>query len=426
MQRLIRTIVLGSAFIACIVLNGCKKIFLPEIITEETGYYLTSCQASLWGRTISEGGSRISERGICMSTNMNDSFTCNVAAVVDKGDKLFVCIVTSLLPNTTYYYKAYAINPAGTAYGELKSFTTKPATTLTITTQAYATSPTSALAKGKTASGWCSSYMERGICWSTNPNPDITGNKIIGGAESDSFSVNLTGLTASTDYYVRAYSSSIAGTSYGNQIVVQTFDINSVQDIDGNSYSQITIGNQVWMKENLRTTKYRDGSQINKVLGAGRWFSNPTAPSYGEYFTNSTDVLKYGRIYNVYAVLDDRKLCPAGWHVPSESEWTTLIAYLGGSSIAGGKLKSISEWTIPNTGATDESGFSANPGSYPVKKTGQNGVTVSTYYDVSHYYGYWWSSNGNIRGLMYNSPEVFTSVDTSSFASVFSIRCIRD
>jgi uncharacterized protein (TIGR02145 family) len=424
MHKSIRNVILGLLCLLCILLGGCKKAFLPIVITEDIGYY-TSCHASFWGKTISEGGVPISERGICLSTNEKDSFTCNIASVVDKGDKLFLCILGPLKPNTTYYFKAYAINAVGTSYGEIKSFTTKPPEIPTLTTLASATSPTEAIVEGKITTEWCSNYMERGVCWSTNPNPDITGNKIVDGALSDSFTVKLSGLTSSTKYYVRTYASSSAGTGYGNQIIFSTLASNSVQDVDGNYYDQINIGTQVWLKENLRTTKYRDGSIINKVTGAGSWFSNSTTPLYGENFTNSTDLFTYGRIYNSYAVLDSRKLCPVGWHIPGDSEWNTLVTFLGGAAIAGGKLKETSGWPS-DPDATNESGFSAFPGRYPSKYTISPYGTPYTVYNYTGDIAYWWSSDLNFRRLIYNNTTVFSTPYNSSIAPVYSIRCIKD
>jgi len=425
MQRSIGKIVLGTICISCILLNGCKKPSLPNIITEDIGYY-TSCQASFWGRTISDGGTPIIERGICLSTDAIDSFTFHPAIYVGDFENLFLSIITPLLPNNTYFYKAYAINEIGTAFGDIKSFVTKTATIPTLKTLAAATSSQEIIVEGITTSEWCPNYMERGVCWSVNPNPDVRENKIMGSSSTDTFTIKLTGLTANTKFYIRTYATSIAGTGYGNEIIVPTFSSNAIEDCEGNFYDQINIGTQVWLKENLRTKKFRDGSSINKVTDAKTWFSTLIGPFYDEKFEDSIDFYNYGRIYNSEAVLDSRNLCPVGWHIPSDAEWNTLVTFLGGADIAGEKLKEVSGWTsVPS--ATNESGFSALPGSYPMKNTiSPFGIPRTVYTYSTGYSAYWWSSDLNFRGLINNSHAVSSTPYNSSFASAYSIRCIKD
>jgi uncharacterized protein (TIGR02145 family) len=135
-----------------------------------------------------------------------------------------------------------------------------------------------------------------------------------------------------------------------------------IKDADGNVYTSVTIGTQVWMVENLKTTKYSDGTTIpnatdyidgtNLTVGAYCWYDNDIA--------NKTP---YGGLYNWYAV-NTNKICPTGWHLPSDSELATLATFLGGEAIAGSKLKEAgtTHWIDPNIGATNESGFTALPG----------------------------------------------------------------
>jgi uncharacterized protein (TIGR02145 family) len=137
---------------------------------------------------------------------------------------------------------------------------------------------------------------------------------------------------------------------------------NAVKDVDGNSYNAVKIGNQIWMKENLRTTKYCNGDPIELVTDSVAW------PNYGtgafcNYRNDENIAITYGRMYNYYAVADQRKLCPTGWHVPTDSEWEQLCQFLGGNMIAGGKMKEAgtAHWLSPNEGATNESGFTALP-----------------------------------------------------------------
>ena len=138
-----------------------------------------------------------------------------------------------------------------------------------------------------------------------------------------------------------------------------------IKDIDGNVYNTITIGAQVWMAENLQTTKYNDGTVIPLVTEQSAWY-DLNAPGICWYNNDeSANRNIYGALYNWYA-LDTGKLCPSGWHVPSDEEWAILTEYLGGEAIAGGKMKEtgLLHWQSPNTGATNSSSFTALPAGF--------------------------------------------------------------
>jgi uncharacterized protein (TIGR02145 family) len=136
----------------------------------------------------------------------------------------------------------------------------------------------------------------------------------------------------------------------------------TVTDIDGNIYQTVTIDNRIWMAENLKTTHYQNGNEIMNVADDNTWDNLSTgARCTNPYINNYASI--YGLLYNWFAVSDNRNVCPAGWHVPSDDEWTSLITYLGGGNFAGGKLKEAGtgHWIFPNTDATNESGFTALP-----------------------------------------------------------------
>jgi len=194
----------------------------------------------------------------------------------------------------------------------------------------------------------------------------------------------------------------------------------TVKDIDGNVYKTVTIGTKVWMAENLKTTKYNDGTAIPLVADDKAWEAL-TTPAYCWYNNDATANKKtYGALYNWYTV-NTKKLCPTGWHVPTDAEWTTLTTYLGGESVAGGKLKEtgITHWTTPNTGATNETGFTALPG----------GSRNGAYYFIG-YYGSWWSATEYdaiiawYRYLYYYKSTV--TRDNYAKQVGFSVRCLRD
>ncbi|MGA2297681.1 MAG: fibrobacter succinogenes major paralogous domain-containing protein [FCB group bacterium] len=189
----------------------------------------------------------------------------------------------------------------------------------------------------------------------------------------------------------------------------------------------ITIGTQKWMCKNLDVDHYRNGDPIPNVIDSLIW-RNLTTGAWCYYNNDSALGAIYGKLYNWYAVYDPRGLAPEGWHVPSDSEWTILTNFLGGDSIAGGKLKEagFSHWQSPNTGATDETGFSALPGGWQDEYHHGFGELK--------YLGCWWSSTdttdwGSVaffRAMICNDSQVYRSRTYYSPVVAYSVRCIKD
>jgi uncharacterized protein (TIGR02145 family) len=197
----------------------------------------------------------------------------------------------------------------------------------------------------------------------------------------------------------------------------------TLTDIDGNEYKTIKVGDQTWMAENLRTFKYNDGTAIPNVKGNIEW-AGLTTEAYCTYnnTTKNDSIATFGCLYNWYAVITG-KLAPKGWHVPTDAEWTTLINYLGGESVAGGKLKEIgtSHWVSPNTGATNESGFTALPSG----TRNSNGT-----FQFVETNGSWWcnsevnASNAWSRSMAFYGSSLYRDSDIKEHG--FSVRCVRD
>jgi uncharacterized protein (TIGR02145 family) len=197
----------------------------------------------------------------------------------------------------------------------------------------------------------------------------------------------------------------------------------TVTDIDGNTYETVKIGTQIWMKENLKSSRYGDGSPIPTGLSDSEW-SKTNSGAYAIYDNDQANKNKYGKLYNWYAVTDRRGLCPANWHVPSDKEWNILEYFLGGKDVAGGKMKTTTGWNDyngQNGNGTNESGFSGLPGS------SRNYYGI---YFIIGNFGYWWSSTENSttlawgRHLNYNYGDSFR-IDYLKQAG-FSVRCLRD
>lgn len=296
-----------------------------------------------------------------------------------------------------------------------------------------------------------SKLISRGVCWGKLSNPNIQGSHTNDGTGIGSFVSSITDLKPATLYYIRAYATNSFGTAYGEDIGfttpsetnqndktnelhenIQTTNSEenyppkitrgNVDDIEGNIYNTVAIGNQVWMAENLKTTLYNDGSPIELSKDNSDWYAYPSA----KYCWYKNDEAKYkskfGALYNWYAV-NTNKLCPRGWHIPSKSDWTILTTYLGGVRVAGGKLKEKGStyWATNNYGTTHNSGFMARAG---------GNRTFGGDFIENGYEGYWWSSTqeGKLEAwflnINSNSSEALTYENNLRYG--FSVRCVRN
>ncbi|MCK4699990.1 MAG: fibrobacter succinogenes major paralogous domain-containing protein [Bacteroidales bacterium] len=378
---------------------------------------ITENSAQSGGNVTDDGGTTITTRGVCWNTSQNPTIS-NDHTNDGSGTGSFTSSLTGLTQKTKYYVRAYATNGAGTAYGNEISFLTLSLPTVT-TSPVINTTDNSAQSGGNVTDDGGTTVTARGVCWNTSQNPTITDDHTTDGSGTGSFTSSLTGLTQNITYYVRAYATNSVGTGYGQQVVLRTYN-GTVTDFEGNVYYTVNIGSQTWMAENLKTTKYNDGTAIPLVTDNTTWI-NLTTPGYCWYDNNEANYKNtYGALYNWYTV-NIGKLCPTGWHVPTDAEWSTLIDYLGGESVAGGKLKETGTiyWNSPNTGATNETGFKALPG----------GLRSVAFYDIG-YYGRWWSATEQdaasawIRVLANGNGIVFSSNNGKSAG--FSVRCLRD
>lgn len=285
------------------------------------------------------------------------------------------------------------------------------------------------------------SVTARGVCWSNSQDPTISDNKTSDGSGTGSFTSALTGLIPNTTYYLRAYATNNLGTGYGNSISFTTlanpiiFNPNlaygSVSDIDGNTYRTIIIGTQEWMAENLKTTKFNNGTSIPNVTGNIEWYGL-TTPGYCLY-NNDAATFKYvyGALYNWYAV-NTGNLCPADWHVPSDTEWSDLIKYIDPGStpgastesfVAGGKMKETGTvlWTSPNNNATNETGFTAIPSGARSTNVAFSQIGKSNYLWSSTEYD---SDFSQLHVITNDVGFFYNIISDKEFG--FSVRCIKN
>lgn len=414
-----------------LLLNNCKKEELVTISIKEITN-VTNSSANVKAE-ISASSCNFTECGVCWSTNPEPTVSDHKAPTAN-GLEVFTSFVTDLEPATIYYAKAYVRNGAFISYSSQSTFTTKALLPTLTTSVVTSSTSTTAVSGGIISANGGAAVIARGICWSsTTFSPTIANDKTSNGAGDGSFISNLGGLAPHTIYYIRAYATNSSGTGYGNVVEFYTsisgsddriiFNPNLtygiVTDVEGNLYKTIQIGTQTWMAENLKTTKYRNGDPIPNVpitgasTGAYCWYNNDAAT----YKTN------YGALYNWLAVKDSRNLAPAGWHIPTDEEWTILTDFLGGTNVSGGKLKEsgITHWLSPNTGATNESGFTALPAG-----------RVEGKFSEFAYFGGWWSSTGYggtdtwHYELIYNYNSILRIRYPIRFNEGYSVRCVKD
>ena len=377
------------------------ELTLPTVETANITN-ITANSATGGGNVTSDGNGNIMARGVCWNTTGNPTLQNNTGYTTDgSGTDTFISELTGLTVNTTYYVTAYASNEKGTGYGEEISFTTLELT-LPIVETAIITNITdiSATGGGNVTSDGNGNIMARGVCWNTTGNPTLQNNTgyTTDGSGTGTFISELTGLTVNTTYYVAAYATNEEGTAYGQAVSFVTYDY-LIDPRDGQTYQTVEIGNQTWFAENL-----------NYETSDSWWYDN-----------SSSNGAIYGRLYTWEAALT---ACPDGWHLPSDAEWTVLTDYLGGESVAGGKMKEAGyeHWNSPNTGATNSSGFTALPGGIR--------YTDGSFGHLGRY-GDWWSSTEEYSGLIawyrcldYDNGQVYRNSDTEPDG--YSVRCLKD
>jgi uncharacterized protein (TIGR02145 family) len=492
---------------------------IPSVTTAAV-ISITTNSAGSGGTVTSDGGATVTARGVCWSTSANPTIL-NSKTTDASGTGSYSSSITGLSPGVTYYVKAYATNSAGTGYGSELNFKTIPVVPTLTTTAVTAITYNSGSSGGNVTYDGGAPVTARGVCWSTSQNPTIANTKTSDGSGTGVFTSNITGLSAVTTYYVRAYATNSAGTGYGIQqpfttaatpfitvtsptstdhwmeleqknitwssnisenVVISLYKsgsllsaivaspgtandgsytwtlpgnltygydykirISSVNnssifgesplfkiseshgstgllaDNDGNTYNTVKINMQWWMAANLKTSRLNDNSFISGGYSIATWLTL-TTPAYIYYGNLLANFNIYGTLYNWYTV-NTGKLCPIGWHVPGNTEWDELINYLGGESIAGGKLKEIgtTHWLTPNSGATNESGFTALPGGYLASSKGFGNLNQT---------GFFWSAtqstttNANYLQLEYNLAN-FPRFNIGKYAGL-SVRCIKD
>ena len=397
------------------------------------------------GDVTDSGTYAVTARGFCWA-NTPDPVITGEHLHVGSGAGAFSAVLADMQPETTFYVRAYAMNSVGVTYSTPITVSTLTPTIPTVSTDTvngYNECTGTVLADGNAP------VTQRGFCYDTLPNPTLE-NGIVVAADGGmgEFTATLTGLPIGKLYFVRAFATNAKGTAYGNQMhFLAGCDTKTLTDYDGNVYNTVTIGTQCWMKENLKTTHYSDGWPLEWR----NWGWSNEEPYY--YFPNQNidNVTEYGLLYNWPAVMRNspatdslpsgvQGICPPGWHVPSDAEWTAMTNYVTnhpeyhcngsiGKAIAdsiGWQNSNISCSPGNDLFTNNSTGFSARPA----------GTTESDYRELGKRAWFWsasrdWYFNHPIARALYYTEIDIANTGTWNVNGLMpkqanSVRCLRD
>ncbi len=401
-------------------------------LTTTAASLITNSSARTGGSISANGGSNITERGVVYATTPNPTTNNTKINSGTTGIGTYIVNLTGLNPSTTYYVKAYAINNSGTAYGNEVSFVTTGASLPSVSTgNSSNITLNSATVSGNVTSDGGSTVTSRGICYNTMPNPTINNNVVNSGSGTGNFSSNLTGLSASTLYYARAFATNAVGTEYGDVI---TFTTNTPSgsgcqglttlSYNGHTYGLVEIGSQCWFRENLRTKSYRNGTAIPLVTNNNQWGTDQTG-AYTHYDNNPSNESLHGLMYNWHAVNNPNQLCPAGWKVPSDQDMCTMEGFLGMNNPC-----STENWRGTDQGTRLKDNVTwngTNTTNFSMRASGNRNGNGS--FGNINSNGYLWTSTpeGNdafFRAFGGNRATVQRSKFAKSLG--FSVRCVKE
>jgi uncharacterized protein (TIGR02145 family) len=427
----------------------------PTVTTDSVKYYASMGRASCYGYVTSHGGAPIVQKGVCWSIYANPTLGGNHVEVSSGPGFIYTDDITGLTEGI-YHMRAYAKTAAGTVvYGNDVTLYYEVPSVRTDSVSSVPGHPNAIILHGTVTSkgsAQCEHYV-RGMIYSRLPNPTENGDDchLVSNEPSyyhyhlGSFSIRYDNLESNTKYYVRAYARNGAGTVYGDVMEFTTGACHgqtTVSDYDGNVYNTVGIGNQCWMKSNLRTTHFADGTSISTSSSG-----STTVPYYYNYPTTNISLSDRGYLYNWPAVMHGASssttnpsgvqgICPNGWHVPSDAEWTQLENSVSGNSlyVCGASsdniakaLASASGWessssNICNVGNNQSSNNTTGFSAYPAGIYGYYNLGIATYF---------WSSTKNynsgwcfFRALVNDSASMHR--DSSDMRYGLSVRCLRN
>jgi uncharacterized protein (TIGR02145 family) len=423
--RLYRCDALQDSLVVIAVAVDFARATAPAVDTDSISG-VNAASATFHAKVTSDGGEAVTAQWFRYGTSA--ASLVDSAAVTGTATP-FTASVSTLSTGTTYYVAGFARNAKGTTPGDTLSFTTWTAPT--VDTQAASSVTATAATLNATHTDGGSGVIATGFKYAANSA--LTGATDVAGSGTTSpFTGVLTGLSANTQYWVVGYATNGVATAYGDTVSFITaaaapasFTCGSSTIVyDGYTYSTAFIGTECWFAENLRNDNYNNGTAIPGGLNDAAWTSTTSGAQavYGEGGSTVhagsgdevTNLATYGRLYNWHAV-NTGMLCPSGWHVPSDAEWTALATDLG--SGAGGMLKA----TAPTWDGTNTSDYTALPGGGRNYRLG--------YFDLQGSRGFWWTSSADgadawYRYLDSGVSNVLRNSNSTRFG--FSVRCVQD
>jgi uncharacterized protein (TIGR02145 family) len=420
MKRYLWIAYVGFLLASCTKEEGMN----PPKITTTPITNVTLSSLTTGGEITTEFADQITARGVCWSRMANPALGNTSENSVDgKGAGSYQSELTGLTLGK-YYIRAYVTLSGKTYYGNEIIFDLTVITPGIITQNPTDKTASSAKVTTKITYIWTDPLLEKGICWSTSKNPDITKNKQADNGSNLEFAHTITSLSSGVAYYVRGYAINKHGIFYGNEIQILLLPApvyGEVVDIDGNKYKTVVIGLKTWMAENLKVTKFNDGTSIPSLSESE--FKTTDGSAFTSYNGNSSNVPSFGYLYNGYTVTNTKNVCMQGWHLASSSDWYSLASALGGLESAGGRMKAISTiWASPNEAATNESGFTGLPGgSYCRICLSNSGLFADIGTD-----GYWWSAQSAEFFYLTNNLTSLRTKSTGASNDGMSIRCVKD
>ena len=412
-----------SIFISC-----RKKEEVPALTTTAISD-ITGTTATSGGDIISNGSSTIISRGVCWSTESSPTIANN-KTIDGSGEGSFSSTLTDLKGETNYHVRAYASNNAGTAYGLEMSFNTIGKPPAPGALPATNISTTSATLNASVNANFLSTTVTFEYGTTTDYGDTLTANQSpLAGGSVTIVDADVKVLSPATFYHFRVKTVNQLGTTFGNDLTFST----KLTDVDGNIYNTVIIGSQIWMKENLKTTRYRNGDLIGTTSQVTLDITSEPTPKY-QWAHSITD---YGRLYTYYAITDSRNVCPDGFHIPTDGEWTKLTDYLsnngygfgGNANYIAKSLAAASGYTADPTpgnvgndqASNNSSGFTGFPAGGRYSSGVMNFVT---------YHGIWWTSTEStaahayFRCIGYIPEAVFRGEFSQSYG--LSVRCLKD
>lgn len=409
-------------------LLACQKEQEPVVTTNPVSN-LTKTIATSGGTIVDEGSSGVIARGVCWSTRteptVTDYFLNN-----GSGGGSFLSQVTVLYEDTVYYVRAWATNSYGTGYGEAVPFRSAGDLPLAGTAHATGITATTASLQAQVNAG----NLLTEVSFEYGPTSEY-GNTVsvaegpVHGTGDVPVQADIAGLTMAEVYHFRVKADNALGTTYGKDVAFATL----LADAEGRTYHTVTIGSQVWMQENLKTTRYRNGDPILTTPVVSQDITGETMPKYQWPCTN----VENGRYYTYYTIMDSRGVCPAGWHIPTDNEWTQLTDYLStnGYGFEGNPqniAKSLAATSgydpDPTRGNVGNDQGSNNSSGFTGLATGGRYSNGTLGFVGQH--GIWWSATESTPGFAlfrcigYIPAEVFRGIFSQSYG--LPVRCLKD